>query len=379
MVPFVTRLSRCALALLALPALAACELSSSAASAEAPAPAASATNKTPAVQAKAPPPAPTDPAPAPAPAADRPPTAVPPAAPQPGAPAHPTTPRFAGTGLTQELILRQLAVGQPLSFKPVGSTSTVFRVRMAGPVDAAFKSVTSDRPLGPLAEVAAYRLARCLQLDNVPPAVSRSVPLAAIRDGLDADERGAWEKIAALLEVGTDGLVHGVAIYWIPDLSNVGLESRGDDRMALGWLHAHGRLPEDRRALAGSVSTMVAFDYLVGNFDRWSGGNVRGDARGQRVYIRDHDLAFPAKMREQLHRRLWQTVVQVERFSRSFYQQLRALDRPCFERELAADLGATEHLSERQILGVLDRRHALLSHIEALISLRGQERVLVFD
>jgi len=372
--PFLSSLRRSALALLALPSLAACELGSSAASAEAPAPRVSpvsAATRTTVVQAKAPPPA----VPAPDP---RPPTAVPAAALH-GAPADPEAPRFAGTGLTQDLILRQLAVGQPLSFKPVGSTSTVFRMRMAGPVDAAFKSVTADRPLGPLAEVAAYRLARCLQLDNVPPAVSRSLPLAAIRDGLEAGELGAWGKIEPLLDVGPDGLVHGVAIYWIPDLSNVGLESRGDDRMALGWLHARGRLPEDRRSLAGSVSTMLAFDYLVGNFDRWSGGNVRGDARGQRVYIRDHDLAFPAKMREHLHRRLWHTVVQVERFSRSFYGRVRALDRACFERELAADLGATERLSERQILGVLDRRHALLSHIEALISLRGRERVLVFN
>ena len=288
-------------------------------------------------------------------------------------------PRFAGTGLEQDLILRQLAVGQPMSFKPVGSTSTVFRMRMAGPVDAAFKSITVDRPLGPLAEVAAYRLARCLALDNVPPVVSRSLPLATLRDGLEPDQRAAWAKIEPLLNAGPDGLVHGVAIYWIPDLSNVGLESRGDERVALGWLRAHGALPDDRRALAGSVSTMIAFDYLVGNFDRWSGGNVRGDARGERVYVRDHDLAFPAKMRERLHRRLWHTVVQVERFSRGFYAQLRALDRACFERELAADTEATERLSERQILGVLDRRHALLSHIEALIAVRGRERVLVFE
>jgi hypothetical protein len=378
MVLRVPRLRRVVL-LLALPALAACELGSSAASAEAPPSPPSARPKSTTAQAKAPPPPSVrnlDPDPD-----ANPPTVPAPQAAQaePAVRAAPTTPRFAGTGLTQELILHQLAAGQPLSFRPVGSTSTVFRMRMAGPVDAAFKSVTVDRPLGPLAEVAAFRLARCLRLDNVPPAVARSLPLSTIRDGLDASERGAWNEIAALLDVGAAGLVHGVAIYWIPDLSDVGLESRSDDRRALGWLHGRGKLPEERRALAGSVSTMVAFDYLIGNFDRWSGGNVRGDARGQRVYIRDHDLAFPAKMRERLHRRLWQTAVKVERFSRSFYAQLRALDRGCFERELAMDTNARAKLSERQILGVFDRRNALLSHVEALIAVRGRERVLVFE
>src|SRR5690349_16522045 len=236
--------------------------------------------------------------------------------------ASPNVLRFAGTGLEQDLILRQLQDGQPLSFKPVGSTSTVFRMRMAGPVDAAFKSITNDRPLGPLAEVAAYRLARCLKLDNVPPAVSRALPVNVIHDGLEPDQRGAWAQIKTRLRVGDDGLVHGAAIYWIPDLSNVGLENKGDDSLALSWLHGDTPLPEARRKLAGSVSTMMAFDYLVGNFDRWSGGNVRGDAHGERVYIRDHDLAFPARINDALHRRLWRTAAQVERFSTSFYKNL---------------------------------------------------------
>jgi hypothetical protein len=287
--------------------------------------------------------------------------------------------RFAGTGLEQDLILRQLLEGQPLSFKPVGSTSTVFRMRMAGPVDAAFKSVTSDRPLGPLAEVAAYRLARCLKLDNVPPAVSRSLPLSVIRDALEAEQRDQWAKIKARLVVGDDGLVNGVSIYWIPDLSNVGLENKGDDRLALEWLREGAPVPEGRRKLAGSVSTMMAFDYLVGNFDRWSGGNVRGDSHGERVYIRDHDLAFPARMSDALHRRLWRSAAQVERFSSSFYRNLGALSTSCFKRELASDTDATGHLSERQIRGVFDRRLALISHIHSLIEVRGRDRVLVFE
>ena len=365
---FVPRIRPWLLALAALSALTGCELGSSLASAEAPSPLgadaknalARATPTTPVADGRAA-------------------TAVPAGATAAFRAGAGNVLRFSGTGLEQDLILRQLLEGQPLSFKPVGSTSTVFRMRMAGPVDAAFKSVTSDRPLGPLAEVAAYRLARCLKLDNVPPAVSRSLPIDVIHDGLEPEQRGEWPKIKARLRVGDDGLVHGASIYWIPDLSNVGLENKGDEQLALAWLRDGAALPEARRKLAGSISTMMAFDYLVGNFDRWSGNNVRGDSHGERVYIRDHDLAFPARMSDVLHRRLWNTVAQVERFSSSFYRDLGALSATCFKRELANDTDATEHLSERQIRGVFDRRLALISHIHSLIETRSKDRVLVFE
>jgi hypothetical protein len=290
---------------------------------------------------------------------------------------------FAGTRYGQDFLLTQLSGAQPLSFKPIKSTGGVFRVRLAGPIDAAWKPVTSGRPLGPSAEVAAFRVARCLEFDNVPPAVWREFPATLIRDRLDPEGRSAWPALREQLGVADDDstVLGGAAIFWIPQLADIGLESRRGLARVGQWLSRKGELPEGQRALAASLSNMLAFDYLIGNFDRWSGGNVGGDAAGTHTYIRDHDLAFPARMNEKLHRRLWHDVQHAERFSRRFRASLKGLRRECVERELAQDpLGARgQLLLKGQLNGVFDRREALLSHIETLIEQHGESSVLAFE
>ena len=290
---------------------------------------------------------------------------------------------FAGTRYGQDFVLAQLSNAQPLSFKPIKSTGGVFRVRLAGPIDAAWKPVTSGRPLGPAAEVAAYRVARCLGLDNVPPAVWREFPATLIRDMRDPEGRGSWRELRERLGVAEDDstLLGGAAIFWIPQLTDLGLESRRGLQRVGEWLSRKGELPADKRVLAGTLSNMLAFDYLIGNFDRWSGGNVGGDSQQARAYIRDHDLAFPARMNEKLHRRLWHEVQHAERFSKRFHRALERLRRDCVQKEFARDpLGARGRLLlKSQLEGVFDRREALLSHINTLIEQHGAASVLAFE
>ena len=292
----------------------------------------------------------------------------------------PAAPRFAGGTLDDAEALRQLAQAEPLSFKPVGSTSTVFRTKLRAPLDAAFKVASHDRPQGPASEVAAYRVARCLGMDSVPPAITREMPLSRIDARLEPEAEEAWAESAPRLVQRPQGIVRGAAIYWIKELRELDFGGQPARPTALKWLRDGGELPEPRRPLARSFSELFAFDFLIANGDRWSGGNVKGDAEGTRVWVRDHDLAFashpPARQRE-----LWKLVTQVERFSRGFVVRLRALDRECIERELREDpAGASgELLSERQLVELLDRRTALLSHVDALIAERGDARVLAFE
>jgi hypothetical protein len=297
-----------------------------------------------------------------------------------GSPVPSAAPRFAGSPLDDAESLRHLANAEPLSFKPVGSTSTVFRTKLRAPLDAAYKVASRDRPLGPASEVAAYRVSRCLGLSAVPPAVSRELPLSRIEGRLEPESREKWPEIEPRLLRSPQGIVAGAAIYWIKELRELDFGGQPARATALGWLRDGGELPEARRALARSISDMLAFDFLIANGDRWSGGNVKGDAAGTHVWVRDHDLAFashpPGRQREQ-----WKLVTQVERFSRALVAAVRALDRACIERELRADPKAARGalLTERQIGDLLDRRLALLSHLDALIAERGEARVLFFE
>jgi hypothetical protein len=298
------------------------------------------------------------------------------------APTTATAPlRFAGTDFDQDVLLAALSRAEPVSFKSVGSSATVFRTRFAGSLEAAFKSATRERPHGPESEVAAYRLARCLRMDNVPPAVSRDFPASRIHAALDAESAARWPQILERIGVGENDVVHGATIYWIPVLAEVGLDKHSSLDRVSAWLRLAGKIEPAEQSLAASVSNMLAFDYLIANFDRWSGANVRGDAEATRVYVRDHDLAFPVRIGDKLQRRLLDDLTRAERFSRAFYANLQQLDRACFERELAADpRGARgELLSQGQIADVFDRRQTLLSHIESLIALHGEKAVLAFE
>ena len=287
---------------------------------------------------------------------------------------------FAGTQFRQGELLAGLASGELSALRPVGSTSTVFRAQLNRNFRAAFKTSTHQRPSGHVAEMAAYRLARCLGLDNVPPAVLRRVPVAMLRRELNPEYASSWPSIVSQLWVSRDGLVEGVAIYWIEGLQDIDLASAEGRAAAARALRLSEPMPDASQSTAASLSTLQAFDYLIGNWDRWSGGNVKGDASGRILYMRDHDAAFPGKMSEALQRRLLEPVVASERFSRSFVQHLRALDRGAFERELARDplYAAHPRLDERHLAALFDRRGALLSHVAVLIEEHGEARVLAF-
>jgi hypothetical protein len=296
------------------------------------------------------------------------------------APIATSLPFFAGTTLTQDFMLGELARAEPKSFKPVGSTSTVFRMRLSSTIDAAWKAASLDRPRGPTNEVAAYRLARCLGLDNVPPAISRAIPFARIHALLAPQAAPHWNEISGSLGAHEDSIVEGAAIYWIPELVDVGVDLRSGLRRASTWLAIDGVLPDAQRGLGASLSTMLGFDYLIGNRDRWSGHNVSGDPAATTVYIRDHDLAFPSQLTASAERQLFDDTRVAQRFSRSFYAGLQALTRARLQQEFAQDpVGAQRPLlNERQLQGVVERRQALLTYIDALIAQHGNAAVLVF-
>jgi hypothetical protein len=290
-----------------------------------------------------------------------------------------------GTELTHDAIAEELAVAEALSFSPVGTSSTVFRVKLDAPFDAAFKASTKERPQGPLAELFAYRIARCLGLEAVPPVVPRALPLEELRARYDASKgkQDAWSDIEPRLAVTPEGLVPGVLIYWIRELSDVGLDPTKGLARAREWLRIGGALPEAERSLAMSVSVLLGFDYIVGNFDRWSGSNTKGDPEKKRVYPRDHDMALPARLSEALHARIARQLVLAERTSASFYRRALALDRGCIE-GLPIDVEDRDALllgtlNAAQIEGVLDRRAGFVSHVQALIDEHSADAVLTFE
>lgn len=287
---------------------------------------------------------------------------------------------FIGLRRSQDALIDGLRHLTPTGFRPVGSTSTVFHMKLDGRYDAAFKSKTHDRPNGPAAEVAAYRLSRCLGLNNVPPAVSRRIPETALRAAFENQPGHTWEEISQRMVREHGDLVPGVAIYWIPKMVDLDIDDPAGIARWTGWLTQGEMIQAGSRSLAAHISTMVVFDYLIGNFDRFSGGNARGDEAGTLVFLRDHDVAFAVRLGQRVHKRILSRMLRAERFSASFYQALSELTRACFLAELARDPAwrGGRLLSEARIDGVFERLETAKSHIESLIQLHGRDEVLAF-
>jgi len=287
-----------------------------------------------------------------------------------------SVPRFVGTGVGQDEILDVIASAKSRSFKPVGHSSVVLRMRTVARVTAALRVRSQELQRGYQHEIAAYRISRLLGLDNVPPAVYRRATWKEIRQRFHEDMLDRRGSIRRAVLWDEDGSAPGAAVYWVKGLRSVGLEKKARWQ---SWLK-DGEIPKGKAALARDLSTMTVFDFLIGNWDRFSGGNLPTDSSQQRAFLRDNDRSFSTPLLERRYENLLDGLTRTERFSKDTVRHLAALDEASIRAELARDPSheADPLLNAAQIADVLDRRATILSYVAALIEERGEDDVLFF-
>jgi hypothetical protein len=275
----------------------------------------------------------------------------------------------------------RVAADGPVAAKSIGHTSYVLKVTLESGMVGVFKP-RSHRYLGDRryrGEIAAYRLASALGLRNVPHAVPRAFAAAALRDACGSTP-GAAEQLGREALVDADGMVRGAFIHWIDDYRALPLEDAAWRSRWEPWLmDPAAHVPTDQRSLAGAISTMIAFDYLTANWDRWSGGNVaRAGAEGDLLYV-DNDGAFyerppPDSLEHQLV-----LLRRVVRFSRGFVAALRAIDGPKLFEAFGEERPGDPLLSEAVIAGVEERRRAILRLVDDRVARSGEQATLAFE
>lgn len=264
--------------------------------------------------------------------------------------------------------------GHPVRARSVGHTSYALKVTLDSGSVALFKP-RSRLPLGDRryrGEIAAYRLAVALGLDNVRRAVPRSFEASELRSVADGFDDKAL--------VDADGRVRGALVPWLDTYRVLPLETPTWRARWEPWvLDARATVPPDERKRAGSIATMIVFDYLTANWDRWSGGNVAEDsATGQVLYV-DNDGAFynppdAASLKQQLA-----LVRRITRFSRRFVAALRALDVSKLASAMGDEVPGTPLLPQRVLDGVDVRRRAVLEAVDARVGDAGEAGALAFE
>ena len=226
------------------------------------------------------------------------------------------SPRFLGQ--LDDEILNRICKSPVKALKPLGGGSSItLKVTFDSGTQAALKpeqvKVTRYQ-----SEIAAYRLSRALGLAKVPPSCVRMFPKEQLLAGMPKD---LAERMQNELIVNAKGEVACAIIAWVPKLHGLRLES------ADWWrplLQKNQPIPAGKRIRLLDISTLILFDYLILNQDRWSGGNTH-ESDGQMVFI-DQGAGFGPDRHHRRSRHALSTLKWSQRFSREVAEELFKLE-----------------------------------------------------
>jgi hypothetical protein len=132
-------------------------------------------------------------------------------------------------------------------------------------------------------------------------------------------------------------------------------------------------VPHGKAALMAQLSSLLVFDLLTNNSDRFSGGNLLTSTDGKILYYMDNTFGF--QIEPQGHEKCRQALGRCQKFSRGLVEALRRFDGHALRAVLEEDPGV---LTDEEIDSVVARRDVALRYIDGLIARNGAEKVLAF-
>lgn len=247
------------------------------------------------------------------------------------------------------------------------SSTLVYRCDMGEGLEIAFKPARRGEHGWWRHEAVAYRLARVLGIrDRVPPAVTRRVPVDALRDF----NRGANLRIRDR----RSGMVEGVAIFWMPELHHSGLHTPEARERWSEWMDPRIDIPPADRRRALQIAALIAFDYLQANFDRWNSANVAVDERRDLVF-RDNNRGWFLENLRLIDRG---GLSGIRRIPAWLWPGIQRATPEVLRAELERDgMPLRRLLRPRELRAYGERQRALVAQVNESIARYGRERVLL--
>jgi hypothetical protein len=168
--------------------------------------------------------------------------------------------------------LGRLASGSIVEITPNrGGATVTLRIRFADGARAVFKPEQTHSASNFAAEIAAYHVDRLLGLGRTAAVAGRAIGENHLRQHLEhADSTPEFLERVAREVVARDGRVRGAMIGW-----HTGRLTSAEPPH--GWsdaLKSRAPPPSELSRRLGEWTDMIAFDYLIDNGDRWTGGNI---------------------------------------------------------------------------------------------------------
>ena len=123
------------------------------------------------------------------------------------------------------------------------------------------------------------------------------------------------------------------------------------------------------------MSTLIVFDFLTSNPDRFSGGNMKMSEDGKQLYFMDNTMSFYVEPQSTDRNRA--LLLKQQRFSRRLHEALGFVDAPTLRRLLREPDGS-EILTDAEIRAVVQRREFVQKYVADLITQYGEPNVLFF-
>ncbi|MCX5745667.1 MAG: hypothetical protein NT062_24590 [Proteobacteria bacterium] len=273
-------------------------------------------------------------------------------------------------------------VGEVVRVKPNrGGTSLSLRIDFASGARASFKPEQTHPQSDPRREIAAYRIDRMLEIGHVPPSKSMAFTVDALVAATDPRLRAY---VAGRLEdegAARQGILHGEVSWWIPEIKDArigafSLDEPDGMRLWESYLQPLAKPPAELADYLAQVATVVVFDVLIDNADRWSGSNTKVSPDRRVLYFMDNSLAFsPFTVGHEMNLRPMRAMGV---FPKQLVARLRALDYDALVAALAGpdegELGPL--LTPIEIRAILARRDHVLAHVDELIATYGEAAVL---
>jgi hypothetical protein len=200
--------------------------------------------------------------------------------------------------------------------------------------------------------------------------------VAAIEPAGRADAGGRIDDEA----IARHGKLYGEVSWWIPEIKLMRIGGHGIDEpegQALwsSYLQPGAAIPAELQPLLAQIATVIVFDVVIDNSDRWSGNNTQGSPDGSVLYFMDNTLSFSTFTRG--HAANLSKLGRIQVFPRALIGRLRLLT----EGAITAALGGEDDLlgpllTDVEIRAIISRRDHLLEYVDRLIAELGEDVVL---